>query len=200
LYESVALTQSVHFPGTRGPEAERGAPWLEAFHAGDRGVIEGAYRAHFVTVERALGGLLGPADRETVIHELFSKLLTNGDFRRAFTGGSFVAWLTTVARNQAIDFQRRRGREVPLEDEAPPMPGGSWQDAAEARVLIERFRRERLPPDWVGVFERRFLEQLTQHEAARALGIRRTTLAYRELRIRRALRAFLLEEEENEES
>jgi RNA polymerase sigma-70 factor (ECF subfamily) len=67
-------------------------------------------------------------------------------------------------------------------------------------VLIERFRRERLPPDWVGVFERRFLEQLTQHEAARALGIRRTTLAYRELRIRRALRAFLLEEEENEES
>jgi RNA polymerase sigma-70 factor (ECF subfamily) len=143
-----------------------------------------------------MSGVLGAADRETVIHELFSKLLTNSDFRRAFSGGSFVAWLTTVARNQAIDYQRRRGREVPLDAEAPAARVGSWQEAAEARVLIERFRHERLPPDWVGVFERRFLEQMTQHEAARALGIHRTTLAYRELRIRRALRAFLLEEEE----
>jgi RNA polymerase sigma-70 factor (ECF subfamily) len=46
------------------------------------------------------------------------------------------------------------------------------------------------------VFELRFLQQMTQHEAAHALGIRRTTLAYRELRIRRALRAFLLEEDD----
>lgn len=185
------------FPFRRAaaPDAERPLAWLGAFHAGDRAVIEGCYRDHFATVERAMTGVLGAADRETVIHELFSHLLTNGDFRRAFTGGSFVAWLTTVARNQAIDFQRRRGSEVPLEDEAPATGSGSWQDAAEARVLIERFRRERLPSDWIGVFERRFLEQMTQHEAASALGIRRTTLAYRELRIRRALRAFLLEDE-----
>jgi RNA polymerase sigma-70 factor (ECF subfamily) len=144
-----------------------------------------------------MGGMLGASDRETVIHELFSRLLTNGDLRRAFTGGSFVAWLTTVARNQAIDYQRRRGREVPLEDEAPATGVASWAEAAEARVLIERFRRERLPREWGGVFERRFLEQMTQHEAARALGIRRTTLAYRELRIRRALRDFLLEDDDS---
>lgn len=158
-------------------------------------MIEGCYRQHFAAVERAMSGLLGAADRETVIHELFSRLLTNGDLRRAFTGGSFVAWLARVARNQAIDYQRRLGREVPLEAETSAARAASWEDAAEARILIERFRRERLPPEWAGVFERRFLEQLTQHEAARALGLRRTTLAYRELRIRRALRAFLLEEE-----
>lgn len=167
--------------------------WLEAFHAGDRGVLEGCYREHFGAIERAIGGVLGGADRETVIHELFSRLMASDELRRAFTGGSFVAWVCTVARNQAIDYQRRRGRETSISDE---VAGVSWQEAADARVLVERFKRG-LRPDWVGVFELRFLQQMTQHEASRALGLHRTTLAYRELRIRRALRVFLLGDEES---
>jgi RNA polymerase sigma-70 factor (ECF subfamily) len=70
------------------------------------------------------------------------------------------------------------------------------EDAAEARLLVERFRRDHLPPDWQGVFDLRFLQQLPQREAATRLSLPRTTLAYRELRIRRLLRRFLLEGDE----
>ena len=41
------------------------------------------------------------------------------------------------------------------------------------------------------MFDLCLVQQLTQREAAAALGLHRTTLAYRELRIRRALRRFL---------
>src|SRR5207249_4731294 len=155
------------------------------------------YREHFATVERAIGTLLTGADRETVIHEMFSRLISNADLRRSFQGGSLGAWLARVARNQAIDFRRRQGREVdadraPADDTSAP----SWEASADARLLVDRFKQTQLPAGWLDVFQVRFLQQLPQREAARRLGMRRTTLAYRELRIRRLLRKFFLEEEE----
>jgi RNA polymerase sigma-70 factor (ECF subfamily) len=176
-------------------DASREGPWLAAFQRGDRDVLEACYRTHFAAVERAIGTVLSGADRETVIHEVFTRLLGNAELRGAFQGGSLVAWLGTVARNQAIDYQRRLGREMVLRAEGDQAPAPPWHEAAEARVLVDRFRREHLRPDWDGVFELRFLQQMTQHEASRALGVSRTTLAYREMRIRSALRAFLLEDE-----
>lgn len=174
-----------------------GSLWLERFHRGDMAVLEGCYREHFAVVAAAIGGILSPVDRETVIHELFSRLIAREDLRRSFRGGSFPAWLGTVARNQAIDYRRRLSREseAGLRDEAA-VAVGTWELAAEARLLVERFRRDCLPPAWQGVFELRFLAQLPQREAARQLSMRRTTLAYRELRIRRLLKHFLLEEDE----
>jgi RNA polymerase sigma-70 factor (ECF subfamily) len=180
------------------PSGEAGADdaaWLHAFHRGDRSAMERCYRDHFETVEAAIGGILGGADRETVIHELFSRLLANEDLRRSFHGGSLGAWLAMVGRNQAIDYRRRFGRETDLQDRPADAVAARWQDAADARMLIERFKRESLPPAWVGVFDLCFVQQMSQREAARALGIRRTTLAYREIRIRRELRKFLLEDE-----
>jgi RNA polymerase sigma-70 factor (ECF subfamily) len=76
-------------------------------------------------------------------------------------------------------------------DAAAPAPDGE----AEARILIERFRRDRLPAAWQPVFELRFVRQLSQGQAAGMLRLSRTTLAYRELRIRHALKTFLLEAE-----
>jgi RNA polymerase sigma-70 factor, ECF subfamily len=105
-----------------------------------------------------------------VIHEVFSRLIAHAELRRSFAGGSFGAWLATVARNQAIDYRRRLGREVSLADAVErAKPEGSWQESADARLLVERFCRERLPRDWAGVFELRFLQQLPQREAARRL-------------------------------
>jgi RNA polymerase sigma-70 factor (ECF subfamily) len=182
------------------PSSEDSA-WLEAFHRGDRTTMERCYRDHFETLEAAIGGILGSADRETVIHEVFSRLVGGAELRRSFQGGSLGAWLATVGRNQAIDYRRRHGRETELDAERPAEPATvSWQEAADARLLIERFRREQLPAEWVGVFEACFIQQLSQREAARALGIRRTTLAYREMRIRRQLRKFLLEDEDEGDS
>ena len=176
--------------------------WLARFHRGDRRTIEECYRSHFATVERATRHILAGDDRETVIHEVFSRLIATPELRQSFKGGAFAAWLGTVARNLAIDFQRRLCREVlgsgaaegPANDQSPT---GSWEESAQARMLVERFRRECLPPEWQGVFELRFLHELPQREAAARLGINRTTLAYREVRTRWLLRRYLLDDLDN---
>jgi RNA polymerase sigma-70 factor, ECF subfamily len=165
--------------------------WLVRFHAGEQRILEACYREHFQTVFRAVGQILSGADQETLTHEVFYRLLVKQDFRRSFQGGSLGAWLATVARNQAIDFRRRRDREQPTPAPAPD-EGTSFTEAADARLEIERFRRDVLPAKWVRVFEVRFLEQLDQREAARRLGISRTTLAYQELRVRSLLQKYLL--------
>jgi RNA polymerase sigma-70 factor (ECF subfamily) len=179
---------------TPSPAGDDGAA-LAAFQRGDSAAIERCYREYFDLIDRALRTTLGPADRETVIHEMFSRMMTNADLRRSFQGGSLGAWLATVARNQAIDYLRRLRREVALPPGDPHEPVPALDGEVDARLLIEQFQRKRLPEAWRGVFEARFLRQLSQREAAAALRINRTTLAYRELRIRRALRDFLMEDE-----
>jgi RNA polymerase sigma-70 factor (ECF subfamily) len=169
--------------------------WLVRFHAGDRDVMEECYRSHFATVERAVGRYVQGVDRETVIHEVFYRLLSTDSLRQAFRGGSLAAWLSTVSRNHAIDYARRRGREELLGNKSPwGYVEAGMDQAADAHILVERFRKSHLPPKWEGVFRTRFVEQRTQRDAARALGISRTTLVYQEMRVRRLLEKFLLGE------
>jgi RNA polymerase sigma-70 factor (ECF subfamily) len=177
---------------------EGSASWLARFHAGDREVLAACYRDHFATVEAAVRRYVGGADQETVVHDVFYSLLSSRRTRQGFHGGSLGAWLTTVARNRAIDYLRahaRLGSVDPRTAEALPSEGPDPAQQAEARLLIERFRRELLPDRWVAVFEARFVRQLSQREAAAALGCSRTTLAYQEHRVRRLLRRFLLQGE-----
>ena len=151
------------------------------------------YRDQFELVRAAVATVLRGADCETVIHEVFYRLLANEKLRRAYQGGAVSSWLFSVAKNQAIDSARRRARETPG-GLAPEREGGHVlvEHQLEAHLLIDKFCREILPMDWRGVFEARFIRQLDQREAAQSLGIPRTTLLYREHRIRRLLRAFLL--------
>jgi RNA polymerase sigma-70 factor (ECF subfamily) len=184
-------------------EADSSAPrsdadWLALFQRGDKRTLQDCYLNHFATVQRAIRGILDETDQEMLIHELFSRLIARAELRRSFQGGSFAAWLATVARNQAIDYQRRIGRERALsEADCAERSTHDWEQETHARLLIEKFRRERLPADWNGVFELRFLTQLPQREAASQLGMHRTTLAYREIRIRSLLKRFLLEGDES---
>lgn len=203
-------------PGDGGDatDSEADPGWLDSFHRGEARAIEGCYRRYFTTIKRAIGSLLGPADRETVIHELFSRLIADEALRRSFQPvreGSLPAWLARVARNRAIDFRRRLAREATLPGNilasgaeagaggGHPGGTGEWSGSIDARLLVEQFRREHVPLAWDGVFEMRFLRRLSQREAARTLGMHRTTLAYRELRIRRRLRRFILDGEEQDQ-
>lgn len=191
-------TSSLSGCGRMSDEASAGeGPWLTRFHAGDARVLNACYREHFDTVYRAASRVLSGVDAETVVHDVFLRLLSDESVRRSFQGGSLGAWLHTLARNLAVDTVRRRQRErtaldrlaeQPRWDEEPSAP----EPSLDASLLLERFRRERLPPKWAPVFEARFVRQLSQREAAAALGIRRTTLAYQELRVRRLLEKFLL--------
>lgn len=193
----MVLTRSLR--GSAGPGLlEAGASdatWLQRFHRGERAALEDCYREQFSAVERAVAPYLSGVDREAAIHDIFARLMSRAELRRSFQGGSLAAWLATMARNHAIDLRRRLAREANMLSQAElEMHEGAreWAGAADARLLIEQFEREQLQPDWLGVFRLRFLQQLPQREAAACLSIHRTTLAYRELRIRRLLRRFLL--------
>ena len=190
----IGAPSSLQGPATHFMESDKDG-WLSRFHQGDRDTLEACYRDHYSSVERVVGGVLRGADRETVIHEVFYRLLTRPELRKSYSGGSLSAWLHTLARNHAIDHIRRAQRDVPLGEEhraSEPTAAAGLDEELDARRLIGQFRREVLPPGWAPVFEKRFLEQLDQREAARRIGISRTTLAYRELRIRAMLKRFLL--------
>jgi RNA polymerase sigma-70 factor (ECF subfamily) len=167
--------------------------WTRDFHTGKSATMAGVYREHFETVRAAVATILFGADCETVVHEVFFRLLSNESLRHSYQSGAFAGWLFTVAKNQAIDYARRRARETP-DGLVPSREAADFriEHQLEARALIRKFREEVLPEEWRSVFEARFVRQLEQREAARVAGVPRTTLAYRELRIRRLLRSFLL--------
>jgi len=180
-----------------GGALDRDDAWLRAFHAGERACLEGCYREQLEMVGRAVGAIVATgADRETLVHEVFFRLLNEETLRRKFRGGSFAAWLRVVARNQAIDYARRRRLEVRISDDAVGAAESTADPGLEQRIdvrlTLERFRLHVLPREWHRVFAARFLEQQDQPAAARSLGMRRTTLAYQEYRIRRLLRRFVL--------
>ncbi len=168
---------------------------LARFHAGERDFIGLLYRETYETVDATVGRVLRGADRETVVHDLYFRLLSKADLRRNFSGGSMRSWLATLAHNLAVDFWRRHRRETNLQDrDTPPLVDPMSQrmeERAELNLFVQRFRRDGLPEELWSLFEARFVERLDQREAARRLGVPRTTLAYRELRVRRFLRAYL---------
>jgi RNA polymerase sigma-70 factor (ECF subfamily) len=168
--------------------------FVERLHAGDRETLARCYREHHAAVLAAAARVLPPVDAETVAHEVWNRLLANESMRASFKGGDLRAWLTRVTRNQAIDHRRRYDREAPLPDTMAEPPPADTDGGLVASLVVERFRKERLPPKWEKVFETRFLEQLGQREAAAKLGMHRTTLMYQEHRIRALLRKFVLEE------
>src|SRR5580704_9482586 len=126
--------------------------WVADFHAGKRAVLEQCYRDHYRAVVATVGRMLTGADAETVTHEVFYRLLSKPELRGNFQGGNFEAWLTQVATNAARDHLRRYRREQPESAETPSLqsaeraPNAS-ADEADARMMVERFERECLPPE-----------------------------------------------------
>ncbi|MGO8992224.1 MAG: RNA polymerase sigma factor [Polyangiaceae bacterium] len=175
--------------------ATRATRWVADFHAGDRGLLEQCYRDHYRAVVSTIGRFLMGADAETVTHEVFYRLLSNPRLRENFQGGNFDAWLTQVATNSARDYLRRYRREQPEQpDTAGPEEAPHASEEVDAKMMVERFRRESLPADLAAVFEARFLRQLSQRQAAEELKMPRSTLAYQEERIRSLLKTFVLGE------
>jgi RNA polymerase sigma-70 factor (ECF subfamily) len=168
--------------------------WLVRFHRGDRSVLTASYVEHFDAVRTAVRRVLAGADGDTVVHNVFFRLVSDAKLRENYRGGSFTAWLSTVARNDALNFRRRRGRERELTEELSTEAAGGAEAELHAKLLVDRFRNERLPEKLRPLFEARFLRQLSQREAARELDMHRTTLVYQEQQIRTAMRAFFLED------
>jgi RNA polymerase sigma factor (sigma-70 family) len=163
--------------------------WRERFLRGDKDVIEEIYRATFEDVRRAAGTVLHePADRDAVVHEVYLQLMSSRPLRESHRGGQMSAWLGAIARHQALDFARRESRLVDI----------STIEQAPAKVdPLEDLRREivrfaaRLDPERQRLIQLRYVEGMTQMEAAAVLGKPRSTLEDWEHQFKRALHAHV---------
>lgn len=153
-------------------------------------MMEAVYRETFETVRRAAGRVLRePADRDAIVHELFTDLVSSRRLRESHAGGDLGAWLAAIARHRALDFARREQRLTDLS--ALGEPAADVDPMAEFRHELERFAT-RLDPPRRQLLELRFLAGMTQMEAAERLGVPRSTLEDWERQIKRRLQAHLL--------
>jgi RNA polymerase sigma factor (sigma-70 family) len=167
----------------------RDPDWRERFLRGDKDVIEDIYRTTFEEVRRAAGSVLRePADRDAVVHEVFLELISSRDLRESYRGGQMGSWLGAIARHQSLDFARRESRLTDLSaiDEATDR-GDPLQDL---RRELARFAAD-LDPERQRLIQLRYIEGMTQMEAAAVLGKPRSTLEDWEHQFKRALRAHL---------
>jgi len=109
------------------------------------------------------------------------------------------AWLTTTARNRAVDILRRRASESAKLREAvmlqpPGSPGGDLPDADDSGIVDDRLRliftccHPALPLEARVALTLRTLAGLTTAEIARALLVSEATMAQRIVRAKRKIR------------
>lgn len=152
--------------------------------------MEQVYRETFAAVRRAAGRVLRePADRDGVVQQTYTELVSSRRLRESYQGGDMAAWLAAIARHRSIDFARRERRLTDL---------SQVQEATAAADPLEDFRLDlnrfasRLDPERRRVLELRFVTGLTQVEAAARLGMARSTLEDWEHQIKRLLADHLL--------
>jgi RNA polymerase sigma factor (sigma-70 family) len=153
-------------------------------------VIEEIYRATFEDVRRAAGTVLHePADRDAVVHEVYLQLLSSRELRESHRGGAMNSWLGAIARHQALDFARRESRltDLSVVDEVSTKTDHAVEDL---RRELVRFAA-RFEPERQRLIHLRYIEGMTQMEAAAVLGKPRSTLEDWEHQFKRALHAHL---------
>lgn len=190
----------------------RGKPdLLRAFREGDRPAIETVYRAYVDRVTNIVrfgfrlpaGGMapglrVNAAEVADVVQEIFLKAFAVSA-RASFDGiREYGPYLYAISRNVLADWARRSGREPPtitteVQQAEAEAPGDDeldpWADG-ETVALVRRYL-EGLEPQLRQVHEARFVNGLSQRDAADQLGVGRQTLRTLEGRLRDGLRREL---------
>jgi RNA polymerase sigma-70 factor (ECF subfamily) len=157
---------------------------------GDGEAIGAIYDRYALSLHRVLTAILGSSvDSEDALQEIFVKLV-HGRGRRI---RDLRAYLFTAARHEAYSMLRRRWRERPLEDTdlysavAPPTDEVHWQ------ALLHR-----LPPEQREVIAMKVYEEMTFAEIAAIVHASANTVASRYRYGIARLRAWVREENEDE--
>jgi RNA polymerase sigma-70 factor, ECF subfamily len=160
--------------------------------------VSAAFRAEWGRVVATLIGVTGDWDlAEECAQDAFTRALQA--WQRDGVPDRPGAWLTTTARNRAIDVLRRRATEAAkLRDAAmlqpPEPPGGSPSQAGESGIIDDRLRliftccHPALPLEARVALTLRTLAGLTTAEIARALLVPEATMAQRLVRAKRKIR------------
>lgn len=144
-------------------------------------LYDGYHRLVFGIGLRMLGE---PTMAEDLTQAVFLKIWTAPD---AFRGGSFVAWVSRVARNRALDTLRAKSAKPETEIPADIPLEGALDDDVFARIDAQRVRDALmvLPPDQRALIEMGFFGGITHQEIARRT---ETPLGTVKTRIRGGLR------------
>jgi len=153
-----------------------------AYHRrGDEAAFAELMRRHGPPLMKFLRGMLGSDSPEAddVYQETWLRMINNGS---KWNGGSFKAWMTTVARNLAIDNIRRRKPALSLDaenEDGAKLADLLHDNRPTASALISGTETEQeitaavneLPEDQKEVFLMRTAEGMSFKEIAETLGI-----------------------------
>jgi RNA polymerase sigma factor (sigma-70 family) len=178
---------------------------VEAAQRLDARAFETLMRRHNRRLFRAARSILRDADAaEDAVQEAYIRAFTH--LSSYAPTGSFAAWLTRIAINEALMLKRRLKRPALSLDEIEGRADGdpvhaSWRlsdvlattdssEQASIRQVLEQ-ALDRLPQDFRIVFVLREVEQLSIAETADCLGLHAATVKTRLHRARAKLRADL---------
>ncbi|MCR5720119.1 MAG: RNA polymerase sigma factor [Lachnospiraceae bacterium] len=163
---------------------------------GDRQGLKKIYDAYLDYVYRIVFGVLGQKeDSEDITSELFIKLWQQAD--RYKPGSGHKAYLTTIARNMAIDHIRKHKREV-LEsftkesDDSPvtePVSNETTEETVIENISV-REAIEQLNPAEQQVVNMKVLSEMTFAEIAEVLKAPMGTITWRYREAMKKLRRY----------
>jgi RNA polymerase sigma factor (sigma-70 family) len=185
---------------------------IECFRKGERDALEQVYRAYVEKVAAIArfgfrlpgagtvpGLAANPADVADAVQDVFVKVFAPAA-RASFDGQrEFGPYLYAITRNVVVDRCRLRGRELPTPKAAleqahealspAPEESGPWADAAT--VAAVRRYLDALDGPLRRLHRVRYVEGLSQRDAADRLGITRQVLRTLEDKLRDGLRTEL---------
>lgn len=138
---------------------------------------------------RAAGSHDGAKDAfQAVMSAVFEK-------RESFTGGSYAAWLFTIARHHVLKLGRNKHRTTPLDDAPSALEAPAHEDSRGDRdFLLQQSLHAaigRLPDDLRESFELKYCQGLQHEEIATMLGITVSLAKVRVFRAKQQLRSLL---------
>lgn len=163
----------------RTPDSEL----VDAAKAGDVSALDELVHRHFGLVYAvALGRLNRRDEAEDLTQEVFLRVLLSMEH---LDGSRFSHWMTRVARNLAIDWQRSKVRSARIASLLPVECAAGISAAQDARELLEARSNEQaihraleqLDPASREALLLHYMEGLTHGDIARRMGCNRSTIS-----------------------
>lgn len=168
------------------PEISEDDGLVRAAAAGDRTAFGELYVRYARLVHGILLARVPPDEADDLVQDVFLSAMRQ--LRGLRTVAAFRGWLSTIARNRAMDYFRQSRPRVPLEDhmkaEAPRQEGGL--DALEVLEVIRQ-----LPEAYRETMILRLVEGLTGPEIAQQTGLTADSVRVNLCRGMKMLRALL---------
>jgi len=162
-----------------------GSRLMERLRTRDVAAFESLYDSyHRLVFGIGLRMLGDPSMAEDLTQTVFMKIWSAPE---AFRGGSFVAWVSRVSRNRALDVLRARAARPEMEFPTDLPLDGALDDDVLARLDAQSVRDAlaTLPPEQRGLIEQGFFGGVTHQELAERTA---TPLGTVKTRIRSGLR------------